>query len=45
MTFPSEGFAHVEELQKWLALIEVMFAGTVGFLIGDLFPGPSRTGE
>lgn len=44
VSFPREGFVHSEELQKWIALTEVMFGGTVGFVIGDLFPSSPSSG-
>jgi hypothetical protein len=36
-SFPSEDFTKPEQLQQWLAGAEVVFGGTVGLIMSDLF--------
>jgi hypothetical protein len=36
-SFPANDFAKPEQLQQWLAGSEVIFGGTVGFVMTDLF--------
>lgn len=40
--FPAEEFSKPEQLQQWLAASEVIFGGTVGFVISDLFKVSQR---
>jgi len=36
-SFPASEFTKPEQLQQWLAGSEVLFGGTVGFVMSDLF--------
>jgi|GEM_PF-2765588 len=36
-SFPADDFTKTEQLQQWLAAAEVVFGGTVGFVMSDLF--------
>jgi hypothetical protein len=44
-SFPSVDFTQPEQLQQWLGASEIVFGGTVGFIMSDLFKEHTRTSK